>query len=242
MRRPDDFVSVYTRPVELDPRRTCLVIVDLMYATGHPETGLGRLLAEQGKADEAAYRFARIRDHVVPNTKRLLDWAREHDMRRVFITYGSEVDDYSDLSPQMYELCRATNNRVGTREHEILDALEPMPNERVINKITPSAFASSPVELILHTYGVVDCVFTGVSTNMCVEGTMRDAADRGFGCVLADDAAGADSPAYHEAACLVLQRLYGHVMSTQEIVDRLERNLADPSHPGAAPPPAVAVP
>jgi nicotinamidase-related amidase len=50
---------------------------------------------------------------------------------------------------------------------------------------------------------------------------MRDAADRGFGCVLVDDACGADSQAYHDAACVVLQRLYGHVLSTDEVLARL---------------------
>ena len=60
----------------------------------------------------------------MPNTLRLLAWAREHDMRRVFLTYGSEVEDYSDLSPQMFELCKATRNREGLREHELLDELE----------------------------------------------------------------------------------------------------------------------
>ena len=224
-RAPDDYVSTYTRQVELVPRTTCLVVVDLMYATGHREHGLGRLLAEQGRLDDAAYRFDRIDDLVVPNTLRLLAWAREHDMRRVFLTYGSEVEDYSDLSPQMFELCKATSNREGLREHQLLDELEVQPTERVINKITPSAFTSSPIELILHTYGVTDLIFTGVSTNMCVEGTLRDAADKGFGCILADDACGADSQEYHDNTRLVLQRLYGSVASTDDILSRLDAQV-----------------
>jgi len=221
IRGPDDYVSIYTRSVELDPARTCLVVVDLMYATGARTAGLGKLLADEGRLHEAEYRFLRIDELVVPNTRRILDWAREHGMRRVFLTYGSEVSDYSDLGAQMYDLCRSTSNRLGTREHEILDELKPRSDERVINKITPSAFTSSPIELILRTYGVEDLLFTGVSTNMCVEGTMRDAADRGFGCVLVEDACGADSQEYHDAACLVLQRLYGHVLSTDEVLERL---------------------
>ena len=226
MRSPNDYVSRYTRDVTLDPRTTCLVVVDLMYATGHPDYGLGKLLREQGRFADARYRFERIEQLVVPNTLRLLEWARANDMRRVFLTYGSEVEDYSDLSPQMLDLCRSTRNRKGLREHELLDELAPRPTERIINKITPSAITSSPFELIMRNYGVEDLVFTGVSTNMCVEGTMRDAADRGFGCVLVDDASGADAPEYHEAACLVLQRLYGHVMQTDDVLARLEGALA----------------
>ena len=225
--KPNDYVSIYTAPVELSPSTSCVVVVDMMYATGHPDFGLGQLLAAEGRFHEASYRFERIAEKVLPNTLRLLDWARAHDVRPVFLTYGSEVSDYSDLSAQMFELCRATKNREGNREHQLLDELDRQPNERVVNKITPSAFTSSELELVLRNYGVKDLLFTGVSTNMCVEGTLRDASDRGFGCVLVEDACGADTQEYHDAALVVMQRLYGHVLSTDEVLDRLAGRVGD---------------
>jgi nicotinamidase-related amidase len=118
--------------------------VDLQYATGNRETGLGAVLAQQGKLHEAEYRSSRIDELVVPTTKRLLEAFREKGLRRIFLTYGSEVTDCSDLSDQMFNLCRATRNWVGEREHEILDELKPEPTERVFNKINPSAFNSTP--------------------------------------------------------------------------------------------------
>ena len=191
-----------------------------MYATGSREHGLG---AEHGERGPDARGGLPLRPHrpasSCPNTLRLLEWARANDMRRVFLTYGSEVEDYSDLSPQMYDLCKATRNRKGLREHELLDVLDVRPTERVINKITPSAFTSSPIELILRTYGATDLLFTGVSTNMCVESTLRDASDKGFGCVLVEDATGTDAQEYHDNAILTLQRLYASVM-----VDRRRRS------------------
>jgi len=220
-----DYVAVYTPRTEIEPARTCLVVVDLMYATGHPETGLGRFLASQGRLHEAEYRYARIAEKVVPNTKRLLDFCRENDIRRVFCTYGSEVSDYSDLTDQMRALCVGTHNRVGEREHEILDELKPLADERVFNKITPSAFTSTPIEIVLRTYGVDTLLFTGVSTNMCVEHTMRDAASYGFHCFLVEDACGADSQAMHDAAVTVVQRLYGTVVSSGEAVAQMEAKL-----------------
>ena len=226
IRNPDDYVSVYTRDVQLDPATTCLVVVDLMYATGSREHGLGQNMTSEGRMHEAEYRFDRIDQFVVPNTLRLLEWARANDMRRVFLTYGSEVEDYSDLSPQMYDLCKATRNRKGLREHELLDVLDVRPTERVINKITPSAFTSSPIELILRTYGATDLVFTGVSTNMCVESTLRDASDKGFGCVMVEDATGTDAQEYHDNAILTLQRLYASVWSTDDTLAHLEARVA----------------
>lgn len=222
----NDYVAVFTPEVELDPARTCLVIVDVQYATGCRTTGLGKRLAEQGKLADAEYRFARIEEYVLPNTKRLLDFCREHDVRRVFLTYGSEVSDYSDLPPHVYELCKGTNNRVGEREHEIIDELKPWPNERVFNKIGASAFNSTALDIVLHVYGVDTLLFVGVSTNMCVEGTMRDAADKGFKCLIVEDACGADAPHTHQAALVVLQRLFGSVTTTDEVLAKLEARLA----------------
>jgi nicotinamidase-related amidase len=126
----------------------------------------------------------------------------------------------------MYELCKATRNRKGLREHDLLDVLDVRPTERVINKITPGAFTSSPIELILRTYGVQDLLFTGVSTNMCVESTLRDASDKGFGCVLVEDACGTDAQEYHDNAVLTLQRLYASVMSTDDVLARLDARVA----------------
>ena len=71
-----DYVAVFTPETEIDPERTCLVVVDMQYATGTRTTGLGKRLAEQGKLQDAEYRYARIEDFVLPNTKRLLGIAR----------------------------------------------------------------------------------------------------------------------------------------------------------------------
>jgi biuret amidohydrolase len=221
-----DYVAAYTARSEIDPARTCLVVVDIMYATGFPDAGLGRFLASQGRLHEAEYRYARIAEQVIPNTRRLLDFCRANEIRRVFLTYGSEVSDYSDLTDQMRALCEGTNNRVGEREHEIVDELKPLPNERVFNKITPSAFTSTPIEIVLRAYGVDTLLFTGVSTNMCVEHTLRDAASHGFYCFLVEDACGADSQEMHDASVTVLQRLYGAVTSTRDAIEQMSAALA----------------
>jgi nicotinamidase-related amidase len=220
-----DYVAVFTPETELDPGRVCLVIVDMQYATGSRTTGLGKRLAAQGKLEDAEYRFSRIEDYVVPNTKRLLDFFRAHGLRRVYLTYGSEVSDYSDLPEHVRELCEGTNNRVGEREHEIIDELKPLPNERVFNKIGASPFNSTPIDIVLRVYGVDTLLFVGVSTNMCVEGAVRDAADHDFLCFMVEDACGADSPAMHEASITVVQRLFSQVTTTGEVIERLEAKL-----------------
>ena len=159
-------------------------------------------------------------------------------LRVIYLTVGSELPDYSDLLPHMRAMAAAVGNTRGRREHEILDELAPRPHEAVLNKTTMSAFHSSGFERLLRAWGVEQLVFTGVSTNSCVEGTARDAADRGFRCLLVEDGCGAASRRLHEAACQNFQRLLGRVESSAAVIAELDaarvaRALSRPDPPAA---------
>jgi nicotinamidase-related amidase len=69
-------------------------------------------------------------------------------------------------------------------------------------------------------------VFTGVSTNSCVEGTARNAADRGYRCLLVEDGCGAASQRLHDATCENFQRLLGRVESCDAVLAELGSALA----------------
>lgn len=212
------YVDLFTRRVAIDPRRTALVPVDLQYASGSRDHGLGALLAREGRLHEAAYRFDRVDQVVVPNTRRLLDGFRQAGARVVHVTLGCELPDFSDAPPSTAAFFRATNNTVGTREHEIVDALKPLPGELVINKRTQGAFASTGIEGVLRSLGIDTIVVTGVSTNNCVETTAREASDRGFGVVMVSDATGTCSEAMQEATLRGFSRLWGRVADTAEVL------------------------
>jgi nicotinamidase-related amidase len=158
---------------------------------------------------------------VVPTIQRLLGAFRERGLRIVYLTVGSELPDFSDLPPHMRPMAEAVGNTRGRREHEILDALAPEPHEARLNKTTMSAFHSSGFERLVRAWGVDQLLFTGVSTNSCVEGTARDAADRGFRCLLVEDGCGAANAALHDAACHNFQRLLGRVDSSARVLAEL---------------------
>jgi nicotinamidase-related amidase len=84
-----------------------------------------------------------------------------------------------------------------------------------------SAFHSSGFERLLRSWDVSQLCFTGVSTNSCVEGTARDAADRGFQALLVEDGCGAASARFHEATCENFQRLLGRVASSADVLAEL---------------------
>jgi nicotinamidase-related amidase len=220
-----DYAAQFNPGFALVPARVALVVVDMQYASASRQAGLGRLLKEQGNEMQGASRFDRIESVVVPTIQRLLEFFRAHRLRVVFLTVGSELPDYSDLLPHMRGMAELVGNTRGRREHEVLDELAPRADEPVMNKTTMSAFHSSGFERLLYSWGVEQLVFTGVSTNSCVEGTARDAADRGYRALLVEDGCGAASQRLHDASCENFQRLLGRVAASAEIMRELAAGL-----------------
>ena len=220
---PTDYAHQFNPGFDLDPRAVALVVVAMQYASGAREHGLGRALKARGQEGLGAWRFDRIERSVVPAIQRLLAFFRERRLRVVYLTVGSELPDYSDLLPHMRDFAVSASNTRGHKEHEILDVLAPRPGEPVLNKTTMSAFHSTGLDRLLRAWGVEQLLFTGISTNSCVEGTARDAADRGFRCLLVEDGCGAASQPLHDATCANFARLLGRVAPSADVLAELER-------------------
>ena len=113
-------------------------------------------------------------------------------------------------------------NFVGSREHEILDELKPLPGEHVLRKTTIGAFASTNIDSLLRALGCEQLYMAGVSTNMCVETTAREAADRGYLVTLVEDACGTTHEDLHHVTMRNFQRLFGRVRSTDQALAEMQ--------------------
>ena len=216
------FIDAYTQPIEINPSSTALIVVDMQNATGNRAMGLGKLLAESGKAQQADYRFDRIEQLLVPNIQKLLTAFRDNNWPVIYVTYGAETPDAHDVPQHLKPIVTATNNIEGQKEHEIVSDLTPLPNEPVLNKTTMGAFCSTKIDTVLRATGVDTLVCVGVSTNNCVGMTAMEACDLQYKVIVVSDATGTDSQEMQDSTLNMLGRLWARIMTTDEVVSTVK--------------------
>jgi nicotinamidase-related amidase len=220
MSTANDYIRAFMSERAIEPARAALLIIDMQNATGARDGPLGQRLRAEGSS-LGDYRFDRIERLVTPNALRLRERFRALGRPVLHVTIGAALPDASDAPPHMRRLFAETGNHLGSPAHEIVDALKPQPGEHVLRKTTIGAFASTNIDSLLRALGAEQLWLCGVSTNMCVETTAREAADRGYLVTLVEDACGTTHEDLHQVTMRNFQRLFGRVRSTAQSLEEL---------------------
>jgi nicotinamidase-related amidase len=180
----------------------------------------------------AAYYIPRINQITIPNTRRLLDAFRADGREVIFTRHGALLPDGRDMILRRRRRdvdALETTHRPhlwsrGTFEHQIIEPLAPLPHELIIDKNASSAFNGSAIDQLLRNMGLDTLVVAGMATDMCVETTSRDAADRGYNVIVVEDATATFCEAHHHAALSALARVFAQVQDTEWVISTLRDN------------------
>ncbi len=194
----------------LSTQDTVLLVIDMQNGFLEP----GGSMAKIGMDNEA------LRP-ALAGCVRLVEAAREANVPVVYTRYVYQAD-YADagllptvLVPAMKDV---DSLAAGSWDADLVDQLTPAPGEIVIDKSRPSAFYGTRLEPVLTSLGARNLVLCGVTTNICIETTARDAGQRDYHVHVAADATAEFDPAKHEHALGTIGFAFGWVDSVDDVL------------------------
>ena len=185
-------------PFVFDPKTCALLMIDFQ-----------RDFVEPGGFGEALGNDVTLLHRAVPPAKRVLKAAREHGLLIVHTREGHRPD-LTDCPPSKKARGRLTTGigdhgpmgRIlvrGESGHDIVKELYPEPGEPVVDKPGKGAFFATDLDSILKHRGIRELVVCGVTTEVCVNTTVREANDRGYECLVLEDCVASYFPMFHKA-------------------------------------------
>jgi nicotinamidase-related amidase len=208
---------------EFVPARCALLIIDMQRDFLEP-SGFGEMLGND---------VSQLRRTIEPNRKLLSAWRKLG--LNVIHTREGHRPDLADLPPAKKargrsKTCigdRGPMGRIlvrGEPGHDIIPELYPLPTEPVIDKPGKGAFFATDLHAILQNRDIKQLVVTGVTTEVCVNTTVREANDRGYDCLVPEDCVGSYFPEFQRAGLEMIKAqggIFGWVSDSARLLSAM---------------------
>jgi len=197
----------------INPSHTALLIIDMQR-----DLVYDNYLCHKANRDLSATR------NIIPNIKILVSRARTVGVAVCHVGFWTLPDNGSDSVAWLQQRRCSTYSSedlclAGTPGAEFIDELKPEKNEVVIHKHRYSAFKGTNLDMILRARCIKTVITAGVSTNVCVESTLRDAFETGYHVVIPSDATASWNMSLHESTLETVKHRFGYVTCTSEILN-----------------------
>lgn len=213
-------IAAEPAPLAIDPATTAIVIIDMQ-----------RDFLEPGGFGESLGNDVSLLTRAIAPCKALLDAARRAGMLVIHTREGHRPD-LSDApvakvergEPHLRIGAPGPMGRIlirGEAGHDIIPELYPREGEPVIDKPGKGAFYATDLHLILQRHRIETLIICGVTTEVCVHTTLREANDRGLRCIVPDDCCASYFPEFHDVALRMVKAqggIFGWVSDSTRIL------------------------
>jgi ureidoacrylate peracid hydrolase len=212
-------IKTEPEPIDIDLGRSAIVIVDMHNA----------FVAKGGMFDVRGFDVTPIQKMIDP-IKKIRDKAREERVKVIYIVHVLSPDlrevgpdsSFWYKSVKFYREDPRWQDKFivrGTWGAEIVDALEPRQGDLIVEKPRFSAFFGTNLDTILKTHNLKYLFFTGCATNICIEASIRDAANLGYFPILISDASINNGPPFMQDSTIFNVKLcFGWVTDTENLL------------------------
>ncbi len=190
-------------------QNTALLVVDMQKAFVDNQYSLGQLGLDVTPLQEA-----------IPGCVKLVEMARAAGIPVIFTRYvymPGMVDFGLHRGAKGDERLSTQSLGFGTEEIEVIDELGATPEDIIIDKSRPSSFYGTRLEPVLTSMAIRNLVVCGVTTNICVETTVRDAGQRDYGTYVVRDAVAEFTPERNHYALVGMGWSFGEVIETADV-------------------------